>query len=82
MLAALALPLAAAVENHRLMRERAHWAAAREIQRALLPRERPEVPGYAFWECYRPALEVGGDFYDYIRTPAASRATTTDGSSA
>ena len=68
MLAALALPLAAAVENHRLLRERAHWAAAREIQRALLPRERPEVPGYAFWECYRPALEVGGDFYDYIRT--------------
>src|SRR5262249_55302883 len=67
LLAALALPLAAAVENDRLLRERAHWAAAREIQRALLPRERPEIPGYAFWECYRPALEVGGDSYDYIR---------------
>ena len=37
------------------------------MQRALLPRHRPEIPGYAFWECYRPALEVGGDFYDYIR---------------
>jgi hypothetical protein len=67
-LAALALPISAAVENDRLLRERAHWAAAREIQRALLPRERPELPGYAFWECYRPALEVGGDFYDYLRT--------------
>ena len=67
-LAALALPMAAAVENHRLLRERAHWAAAREIQRALLPRRRPDIPGYAFWECYRPALEVGGDFYDYIAT--------------
>jgi serine phosphatase RsbU (regulator of sigma subunit) len=67
-LAALALPISAAVENHRLLRERAHWTAAREIQRALLPRERPELAGYAFWECYRPALEVGGDFYDYIRT--------------
>ncbi len=68
LLAALALPMAAAVENDRLLRERAHWAAAREIQRALLPRERPEVPGYSFWECYRPALEVGGDSYDYIQT--------------
>ncbi len=68
LLAALALPMGAAVENERLLRERAHWAAAREIQRALLPRERPEIPGYAFWECYRPALEVGGDSYDYIQT--------------
>ncbi len=68
LLAALALPLAAAVENDRLVRERAHWAAAREIQRALLPRVRPEIPGYSLWECYRPALEVGGDSYDYIRT--------------
>jgi phosphoserine phosphatase RsbU/P len=74
LLAALALPLAAAVENDRLLRERAHWAAAREMQHALLPRERPEIPGYAFWECYRPALEVGGDFYDYIRTARDDRA--------
>jgi phosphoserine phosphatase RsbU/P len=69
LLAALALPMAVAVENDRLIRERAHWAAARHMQRALLPRHRPEIPGYAFWECYRPALEVGGDFYDYIRVP-------------
>jgi sigma-B regulation protein RsbU (phosphoserine phosphatase) len=67
LLAALALPMAANVENDRLMRERAEWAAAREIQRALLPRDRPEISGYSFWECYRPALEVGGDSYDYIR---------------
>ncbi len=59
--------MAATVENDRLLRERAHWAAAREIQRALLPRERPDIPGYSFWECYRPALEVGGDSYDYIQ---------------
>src|SRR5262249_21973372 len=58
LLAALSLPIAAAVENDRLLRERAHWAAAREMQLALLPRERPEVHGYSLWECYRPALEV------------------------
>lgn len=66
LLAALAVPIAAAVENDRLRKERASWAAAREIQRALLPRSRPEIPGYACWECYRPAEDVGGDLYDYI----------------
>jgi serine phosphatase RsbU (regulator of sigma subunit) len=66
LLAALALPIGVAVENDRLLEERAAWGAAREIQRSLLPRVRPEVAGYGFWECYRPALEVGGDLYDYI----------------
>jgi serine phosphatase RsbU (regulator of sigma subunit) len=77
LLAAIALPMATAVENDRLLRERAHWAAAREIQRALLPRERPAVPGYSFWECYRPALEVGGDSYDYIRSARAGQDVAT-----
>ena len=30
-------------------------------------RDRPDAPGYAFWECYLPTLEVGGDLYDYIK---------------
>jgi sigma-B regulation protein RsbU (phosphoserine phosphatase) len=55
-----------AVENHQLLKERASWAAASEIQLALLPHGRPKIAGYAFWECYRPTLEVGGDLYDYI----------------
>ena len=65
--------MAVAVENDRLIREHpALVRRARQMQHALLPRHRPEIPGYAFWECYRPALEVGGDFYDYIRvTPRA-----------
>jgi hypothetical protein len=67
LLAALATPLAAAVENDRLLRERASWIAAAEIQRALLPRSRPDIAGYAFWEFYRTAEDVGGDLYDYIR---------------
>lgn len=66
LLAALAVPIAAAVENDRMARERASWAAAREIQLALLPRSRPAIPGYSVWECYRPAEDVGGDLYDYI----------------
>jgi phosphoserine phosphatase RsbU/P len=75
LLAALAVPMAAVVENDRLMRAQAQWAAARDIQRALLPRERPEIAGYSIWECYRPALEVGGDSYDYIRTAAGRQDT-------
>ncbi|MDG3006048.1 SpoIIE family protein phosphatase [Paludisphaera mucosa] len=67
LLAALAVPIATVVENDRLLREQASWAAAAEIQRALLPRARPEVPGYTFWEFYRTAEDVGGDLYDYIR---------------
>ncbi len=74
LLAALAVPVGVAVENHWLLKERASWAAAREIQLSLLPRDRPEVPGYAFWECYQPTLEVGGDLYDYIKVEDSEQA--------
>jgi sigma-B regulation protein RsbU (phosphoserine phosphatase) len=66
LLAALAVPMGIAIENHSLLKRRASWAAAGQIQRALLPKKRPDVAGYAFWECYRPVEEVGGDLYDYI----------------
>ena len=66
LLAALAVPIGAAIENDRLAKVQASWAAAREIQLALLPQSRPTIPGYTFWECYRPAQEVGGDLYDYV----------------
>ena len=66
LLAALAVPMGIAVENHALLKKRAAWAAAGQIQLALLPKSRPGIPGYGFWECYRPTEEVGGDLYDYI----------------
>ncbi len=66
LMATLALPIGVAIENHVLLRERATWTAARTIQQALLPRTQPRIPGFRFWECYRPAQEVGGDLYDYI----------------
>jgi serine phosphatase RsbU (regulator of sigma subunit)/pSer/pThr/pTyr-binding forkhead associated (FHA) protein len=67
LLAALAVPLGVAVENHTLHKKKASWAAAGQIQRALLPKRQPDIAGYTFWECYRPVEEVGGDLYDYIR---------------
>ena len=66
LLAALAVPMGIAVENHTLLKKRASWAAAGQIQLALLPRDRPDITGYGFWECYRPTEEVGGDLYDYV----------------
>jgi len=78
LLAALAVPIGVAVENDRLIKERASLAAAREIQWSLLPRVRPQIPGYAFWECYRPAQEVGGDLYDYIPVEQAAIASKSE----
>ena len=66
LLAAAAIPIGMAIENYRLLKARAEAKAAREIQLALLPRHRPQIARYAFWEHYEPALEVGGDYYDYI----------------
>jgi phosphoserine phosphatase RsbU/P len=76
LLAAVAVPIAVTVENNRLLRALAEWAAAGEIQRALLPKRRPESADYASWEHYEPAQEVGGDYYDYIPLEPAEQAET------
>ncbi len=39
---------------------------AHEVQHGLLPRSRPQLPGFEFYDYYRPAQQVGGDYYDYI----------------
>jgi serine phosphatase RsbU (regulator of sigma subunit) len=39
---------------------------ARSIQRASLPREVPQLEGWQISPFYRPAREVGGDFYDIL----------------
>jgi serine phosphatase RsbU (regulator of sigma subunit)/anti-sigma regulatory factor (Ser/Thr protein kinase) len=39
---------------------------ARLIQQTLLPHELPNLPGYEIAAYYRPAREVGGDFYDFL----------------
>jgi serine phosphatase RsbU (regulator of sigma subunit) len=38
---------------------------ARSIQRASLPEEVPQLEGWQISPYYRPAREVGGDFYDF-----------------
>jgi serine phosphatase RsbU (regulator of sigma subunit) len=41
-------------------------AAAREIQRLMVPEELPPTPGYRIESVYRPAAQVGGDFFQVI----------------
>lgn len=41
--------------------------AARSVQRVLVPEVIPEVPGYGIEAAYRPAREVGGDFFQIAR---------------
>jgi len=40
--------------------------AARLIQQTLLPKSAPELEDYQIAAYYRPAREVGGDFYDFL----------------
>jgi steroid delta-isomerase-like uncharacterized protein len=42
---------------------------ARRIQHALLPKEVPTLEGWEISPFYRPARQVGGDFYDFLELP-------------
>jgi len=53
-----------AVEKGRMEKE---LQMAHDIQRGLLPRELPTLPGYEIVADWRSAREVAGDFYDCFR---------------
>ncbi len=39
---------------------------AQRVQQAFLPSKHPDVSGYSFYHFYRPAQQIGGDYFDYI----------------
>jgi serine phosphatase RsbU (regulator of sigma subunit) len=41
-------------------------AAAREVQRLMVPEDLPQINGYSIASVYLPASEVGGDFFQVI----------------
>lgn len=45
---------------------------ARELQRVLVPEGFPALPGFTLTSAYRPALEVGGDFFQIIPVEGGS----------
>jgi serine phosphatase RsbU (regulator of sigma subunit) len=73
----LALQAAIAFENARYHERNVEWArveqdlaAARAIQRSLLPQTMPDLPGYSIAVRSRPCYEVGGDYADILALSA------------
>jgi serine phosphatase RsbU (regulator of sigma subunit)/anti-sigma regulatory factor (Ser/Thr protein kinase) len=77
LLDSLAAQAAPALQVAQLVRRQEAEARSRErieqelrvattIQQNFLPRELPDLPGWQVAAYYRPAREVGGDFYDFI----------------
>ncbi|HTB98787.1 MAG TPA: PP2C family protein-serine/threonine phosphatase [Terracidiphilus sp.] len=52
------------------------YKSARELQQVLIPETLPSLPGYAFTSAYRPAQEVGGDFFQVLPLEGAFAGST------
>ena len=50
--------------------------SARELQQILIPETLPELAGFAVTSAYRPAQEVGGDFFQIIPLEGESAGST------
>jgi len=80
LLNSLAAQAAPALQVAQLVRRQAAEARSRErieqelrvatlIQQNFLPKKLPDLPGWDISAYYRPAREVGGDFYDFVELP-------------
>ncbi|MFQ5463200.1 MAG: SpoIIE family protein phosphatase [Phycisphaerae bacterium] len=76
LLRSLGSQAAAAIVNARLheghVRDRIvrrQVKSAAQIQRRMLPASPPATKHFEFAGVYKPTLEVGGDFYDYLELP-------------
>lgn len=49
---------------------------ARELQQILIPESLPEIPGFVLTSAYKPALEVGGDFFQIVPLDGSSAGST------
>jgi serine phosphatase RsbU (regulator of sigma subunit)/anti-sigma regulatory factor (Ser/Thr protein kinase) len=56
-------------EARRRERMEQELVVAQLIQQQFLPKTLPELPGFHVTAFYRPARQVGGDFYDFIELP-------------
>ena len=62
------------VENRRRQRLlEQEFQSARELQQVSIPEDLPAIPGYTLTSAYKPALEVGGDFFQVIPLPVFSQ---------
>lgn len=54
------------LERERQSRIELELKSAQEVQKVLVPEETPAIPGFSIASIYRPAEEVGGDFFQVI----------------
>jgi serine phosphatase RsbU (regulator of sigma subunit) len=76
-LESLAVQAAVAIENARFHERTVQWqrvesdlAAARMVQRSLVPQEMPQIPGYVLAARSETCYEVGGDYLDIVPMPS------------
>ena len=55
--------------HHEQERASGELEAARSVQELMIPREKVDTPGYEVDSVYKPANEVGGDFFHLETTP-------------
>lgn len=55
--------------HHEQERATGELEAARSVQELMIPREKVDTPGYEVDSVYKPAAEVGGDFFHLESTP-------------
>ncbi|MGF1581102.1 MAG: SpoIIE family protein phosphatase [Gemmataceae bacterium] len=67
---------AIALDNANMHQDRVARAAlvrdlelAHQVQLSFLPKQLPKIEGYEFYAYYDSALEVGGDYYDFVPLP-------------
>ncbi len=72
----LANQVALAIEKSRLhqvelsrQRLEVELETGMRLQRSLLPKRLPDLPGWEFAAYYQPAQSLGGDFYDFFTLP-------------
>ncbi|MCA9193846.1 MAG: SpoIIE family protein phosphatase [Planctomycetales bacterium] len=72
-LASIATQAGVAIENAQLHeqliiqhRVEQDLLLARKVQQAFLPSSHPQLDGYSFYHYYLPAVQIGGDYFDYI----------------
>jgi serine phosphatase RsbU (regulator of sigma subunit) len=70
----VAMQASIAIENAKLhqnaLRQQAlrhELELANEVQHRLLPRDPPELDRYDIFDYYRPADQIGGDYFDYVQ---------------
>lgn len=66
-LTAIGEQVAVTANQFRMRNERLESEYALDIQRGLLPREIPQVPGFTIAGAWQPAKTVGGDYYDVFK---------------